>query len=144
MLVKGATGHKRIHELIFLTYLGRVFVAKSSQYVIISAMASQITGIPIVYSVVCSGADHRKHQSSESLASVRRIHRWPVYSPHKRPVTWKLFPCEDNIIYQSVSLHTGTLTRLRLFQCQWNSPQGHVAKTVAILQRPIQYSSSSP
>ena len=33
-------------------------------------MASQITGVSIVYSAVCSGADQRKHQSSASLAFV--------------------------------------------------------------------------
>ena len=33
----------------------------------------------------------RKHQSSASLAFVRRIHRWPVNSPHKWPVTRKCF-----------------------------------------------------
>ena len=32
-----------------------------------SAMASQITGVLIVCSAVCSGADQRKHQSSTSL-----------------------------------------------------------------------------
>ena len=39
--------------------------------VIMSAMASQITGVSIVCRTVCSGADHRKHQSSASLAFVR-------------------------------------------------------------------------
>ena len=39
--------------------------------VIMSAMAPQITGASIVY----SGADQRKHQSSASLAFVRGIHR---------------------------------------------------------------------
>ena len=34
------------------------------------AMASQITGAPMVYSTVCSGADQRKHRSSASLAFV--------------------------------------------------------------------------
>ena len=53
--------------------------------VIMSAAAFQITGISIVYSTVCSGADQRKHQSSASLAFVRGIHRWPVDSPHKAP-----------------------------------------------------------
>ena len=45
---------------------------------IISAMASQITSLTIVYSAVCSGVDQRKHQSSASLAFVRGIHshRW--------------------------------------------------------------------
>ena len=66
--------------------------------VIISAMASQITGVSIVYSTVCSGADHRKHQSSVSLAFVRGIHRWPENSPHKGPVPRKMFPIYDVIM----------------------------------------------
>ena len=48
--------------------------------VIMSEMASLITGVLIVYSTVCSGADQRKHQSSASLACVRGIHRWLVNS----------------------------------------------------------------
>ena len=52
--------------------------------VIMSAMASQITGISTVYTTVCLGADKRKHQSSVSLAFVRGIHRWPVDSPSQR------------------------------------------------------------
>ena len=39
--------------------------------VMISATASQITGIPIVCPTVCSGADQRKHHSSALLAFVR-------------------------------------------------------------------------
>ena len=38
-------------------------------------LASQITGVSIVYSTVCSGANQRKHQSSASLTFVRRIQR---------------------------------------------------------------------
>ena len=34
-------------------------------------MASQIAGVSIVYSIVCSGADQRKHQSYASLACAR-------------------------------------------------------------------------
>ena len=59
--------------------------------VMMSAMTSQITGVLIVCSVVYSGADQRKHQSSASLAFVRGVHRWPVDSPHKWPVTLKCF-----------------------------------------------------
>ena len=59
------------------------------------AIASQITSLTIVYSTVYSGADQRKHQSSASLAFVRGIHRWPVNSPHKWPVTQKMFPFDD-------------------------------------------------
>ena len=59
--------------------------------VIMDAMASQITSLTIVYSTVYSDADQRKHQSSASLAFVRGIHRGPVNSPHKWPVTRKYF-----------------------------------------------------
>ena len=47
---------------------------------------------------VYSDADQRKHQSSASLAFVRGIHRWPVNSPHKGPVTRKMFPFDDVIM----------------------------------------------
>ena len=74
----------------------RLFI-KCSHYndVILSAMASQITSLTIVYSNVYSGADQRKHQSSASLASVRGIHRWPANSTHKEPVTRKMFLLDD-------------------------------------------------
>ena len=63
-----------------------------------SAMASEIMSIMIVYSIVYSGADRRKHQRSKSLAFVRGIHRWPVNSPHKEPVTRNMFPFDDVIM----------------------------------------------
>ena len=66
-----------------------------------SAVSSQITSLTIVYSSVYSGADQRKHQSSASLAFVRVIHRSPVNSPHKRPVTRKMFPFDDVIMFFS-------------------------------------------
>ena len=50
--------------------------------------------LPSIY----SGADQRKHQSSSSLAFVTEIHRWPVNSPHKGPVTRKVFPFDDVIM----------------------------------------------
>ena len=59
--------------------------------VIMSAMASQITGVLIAYSTVCSGADQRKHQSAASLVCVRGIpssHRW---IPAQKPVTQTCF-----------------------------------------------------
>ena len=43
--------------------------------VIMTTMASQITSLTVVYSIVYSGVDQRKHQSSASLAFVRGIHR---------------------------------------------------------------------
>ena len=59
------------------------------------AIASQITSLAIVYSAFYSDADQIKHQSSASLAFVRGIHRGPVNSPHKWPVTRKMFPFDD-------------------------------------------------
>ena len=59
--------------------------------VIKGTIASQITSLTIVYSIVYSDADQRKHQSSASLAFVRGIHRGPVNSPHKWPATRKCF-----------------------------------------------------
>ena len=66
--------------------------------VIMSAIAAQITSLMIVYSRVYSGVDQRKHQSSASLAFARGIHRWPMNSPHKGPVTQKMFPFDEVIM----------------------------------------------
>ena len=49
----------------------------------------------IVYLIVCSGADQRKHQSSASMVFLWRSHWWPVNSQHKGPVTPKKFPFDD-------------------------------------------------
>ena len=62
------------------------------------AMASQITSLTIVYSTVYSGADQSKHQSFASLVFVWGIHRGSVNSPHKWPVTRKIFPFDDVIM----------------------------------------------
>ena len=60
---------------------------------------SQITSLTMVYSTVYSGADKKKkHESSVSLAFVRGIHRGTVNSPHKGPVTRKMFPFDDVIM----------------------------------------------
>ena len=59
---------------------------------IMSAIVSQITGASLVW----------KHQSPASLAFVRGIHLWPMDSPHKRPVTRKMFPFDDVIMEKPV------------------------------------------
>ena len=66
-------------------------------------LASQITSLPVVCSIVYSDVNQRKHQSSASLAFVREIHRGPVNFPHKWPVTRKMFPFDDVIMYVYVS-----------------------------------------
>ena len=69
--------------------------------VIMGAIASQITSLTIVFSTVYLDTDQRKHQSSASLAFVRGIHRRPVNSPHKWPVTRKMFPFDDVIMHDT-------------------------------------------
>ena len=44
----------------------------------------------------------KQHQSSVPLAFVRGIHRWPVNSPHKWPVTRKMFPFDDVIMVYAI------------------------------------------
>ena len=78
--------------------------------VIMGKIASQITSLAIVYSTVYSDADQRKHQSSASLAFVRGIHRGPVNSPHKWPVTRKMFPFDD-VIMNIAKLHRPSRSR---------------------------------
>ena len=78
--------------------------------VIMGAIASQITSLTVVYSIVYSDADQGKHQSSASLAYVRGIHR----CPHKWPVTREMFPFDDVIMCGRASsswLHDTDVTR---------------------------------
>ena len=71
--------------------------------VIMSTVASLITGVSVIYSTVCSPADQRKYQSSALLPFVKEIHRWSVNSLHKGPVTRKIFPFFDVIMGRTVS-----------------------------------------
>ena len=86
--------------------------------VIVSAMASQITSFPIVYSTVYSDADQRKHQSSASLAFVRGIHRWPLNSAHKGPVTRKMFSFDDVIMVPSHASVPHAFSGMKTCECQ--------------------------
>ena len=80
--------------------------------VIMGAIASQITSLTIVYSTVYSGADQRKHQSSASPVFVRGIHRWPGNSPHKGPVTRKIFLFDDVIMINPMTWQSTTKPRV--------------------------------
>ena len=84
-----------------------------------SSMASQITSLTNVYATVYSGADKKKHQSSASLAFARGIHRSPVNSPHKWPVTRKMFPFDDVIMLaleKPVHIRVQLCILMRLYQ----------------------------
>ena len=69
--------------------------------VIMSVMASQITGFSTVYSIVCSSADQRKHQSSASLAFGGGNSPVTIEFPTQRPVTQTMFPF-DYVIMHSI------------------------------------------
>ena len=105
--------------------------------VIMSAMASQVTSLTIVCSTVYSGADRRKHQSSTSRAFVRGIHRWPVNSPHKGPVTRKTFPLDDVImgpwspLLMRKDLYIVPLTIRLIFCCSRPCVMKHTKKEAA-------------
>ena len=94
MLIKFSYTSSFETDFVYVTTLGADHYAD----VVMIEMASQITSLTIVYSTVYSDADQRKHQSSASLAFVRGIHRGPVNSPHKWPVTRKMFPFDDVIM----------------------------------------------
>ena len=86
------------HIFIFTIFIIIASVIFHYDDVIMTMLASQITSLTIVYSIVYSGVNQRKHQSSASLAIVREIHRGPVNFPHKWPVTRKMFPFDDVIM----------------------------------------------
>ena len=85
-------------------------------------MESQITGVSIVCTSVWPGTDHRKHQSSASLAFARGFHWWPINSPHKGPVTRKMLPFDDVIILPQVRPYCG---------CRW--PGGCISSTSSLV-----------
>ena len=98
-------------------HFSRLNVISYSDF-IMGAVVSKITSLTIIYSTVYSGVDQIKHQSSASLAFV-----WgPVNSPHKGPVTRKMFPFDDvivmnwnrplievNVVDMAITLHVKTV-----------------------------------
>ena len=80
------------------SYVIRISMRTHYSDAIMTTIASQITSLTFVYSIVYSGADQSKHQSPASLVFVWEIHRGTVNTPHKWPVTRKMFPFDDVII----------------------------------------------
>ena len=74
-----------------------------------------------------------KHQRSASLGFVRGTHRWPVNSPHKGPVTRKMFPfgdvvmLGDAVVYWNSSFQT--YIKDRCFEhFLWNCTQANITR----------------
>ena len=63
-----------------------------------SAMASQITGISIFCSIVCSGADQKKTQKLRVTGLCEGNPPVTGGFPHKGQVKWKMFPFDDVIM----------------------------------------------
>ena len=78
-------------------------------------MTSQITSLTTDYSTIYSGASQRKYQSSASLAFAQGIHRWPVNSPHKWPVTRKIFPFDNDVIMKEFSTQKIMMGLINIF-----------------------------
>ena len=93
-------------------------------------MASQITSLTIVYSILYSGADQRKYRRSVSLAFVRGIHRWSLNSPHIWPVTRKMFPFDDVIMY--CDKQTIGKNNIPVIHCVTTKQSGRSPKVVAL------------
>ena len=90
--------HKYLNKFAPPSESVRCHFARRIHYgdVIMGTITSQITSITIVYSTVYSGADQRKHQSFTGLCAGNSP--GPVNSPHKGPVTRKMFPFDDVIM----------------------------------------------
>ena len=86
--------------------------------VIMSAMTPQITSLTTVYSVGCrSKKTSQFHWPLWGLPT-------PVNSPHKGPVTRKLFPCDDIITTKSANNHCSVNSGLYLVL--WVKPKPHL------------------
>ena len=120
------------------------FHTKQYSDVIMGVMASQITSLTNVFSTVYSGTDQRKHKNSVSPALVRGIHRWPVNSPHKGPVTWKMFPFNDVIMYsRCLVVLRFVVFRFVVIKCHllwWTKAEQFSLNIVCHILRPTRHS----
>ena len=76
-----------------------------------------------------SGAHKKNHQSPVSLAFVRGIHRWPVDSPHKGPVTRKMFSF-DALIMEAAHKPAMMFRCIVIIPAPSSSGEGNVVERV--------------
>ena len=107
--------------------------------VIMSVMASQITSLIIVYLTVYSGAGQRKHQSSASLAFVRGLHRWPANSPHKCPVTRKMFQFDDVIMNHQFYSWRHFASAANIIESEYVQSRGNFRKSLCWCHASLQH-----
>ena len=111
--------------------------------VIMDALTSLITSLTIVYSTVYSDADQRNYQSFVSLAFVWGLPRGPVNSPHKWPVTRKMFPFQDVIMNwasEAPIVHNSNKSsydeHMKQYLCEWVIIFNGLSQTVRGQQGP--------
>ena len=66
----------------------------------------------------------KKTSNSASVAFVRGIHRWPVNSPHKGPVTRKMFPFDDVIMIFEIIMADSDLLIIDIMPAKDIATQG--------------------
>ena len=116
MLLSNTCSHWCCSQLMACCLFATKTLTINCSDVIMGAIAFQITSLTTVYTIVYSDADQIKHQSSAPLA-FRGIHRWPVNSPHKWPLTRKMFPfgdvimpCADLLWFPPLRTNFGTIS----------------------------------
>ena len=88
-----------------------------------TTMASQITSFTVVYSIVYSGVDQRKHQRSASLAFVREFTGTGEF-PAQRASNAENVPFDDVIMTYELRRHNHNMETLSasLALCERNTP----------------------
>ena len=89
----------------------------------------------------------KKYQSSASLAIVRGIHRWPVKSPHKRPVTRKNSPVRHYVrlcalLSKSLSERFRSITPFQIHIWLWHDAynlEGHRRSAILFSMSSVQF-----
>ena len=87
ILLHMANSQKRVFVRLYITVTWQ-WVRRR-----LKSPASRLFAQPFVQAQI-----KQKNLSSASLAFVNELYRWPVNSPHKRPVTRKMFPFNDVIM----------------------------------------------
>ena len=115
-------GYHQIVIVFFLTLGASNIITMTSQW---SRLRLKSLASRLFTKLFVQGSDQREHQSYASLAFARGIHRWPVNSSHKGPVTRKVFPFDDVIMIRHQGLgrctfhFRDTLVVLQIIQFQF-------------------------
>ena len=97
---------RNFHIIFDIDQISPSQINRMSHYtdIIMGTIASQITSLTIGLLNHLFKRRSKKTSKLRSLAFVWGIHRGPVNSPHKWPVTRKMFPFDDIIMYTQYCL----------------------------------------